>query len=235
MTNMTNKCYVIPVRYQCSADCPFCITKAYAPLDAREALRPDTVFENSLAQVADRATFEVTGGGEPTLNPHLGSIIARVRAVAGNPFVKLYTNGAHLAKIYGVDELNVSRMAAADDENARAMRFRKRPPALRTIVAHWRTLGVKRIRLSVALTRNWIDSPDKLSAFIADTSPFVDSYVVRPLYPGSPLMKSLYVEPFNDFDDDRVQFDLESCALRPNVILASDGRLYKDFALTHAL
>ncbi len=229
------KCYVMPVRYQCSADCPFCITKAYAPARMREALRPDARFERSLAEVAERRVFEVTGGGEPTLNPHLGTIIRRIRTVAGNPTVKLYTNGAHLVDVRGIDELNISRAAAGDEENSAAMRFRSEPQPLRTVVAHWRGLGVERVRLSVALTRGAVDSPAKLRALIDDTSDIVDAYVVRPLYPGSPLMDSLYVEPFKDFSDERVEFDLSSCALRPNVILGSNGRLYQDFALTEVL
>lgn len=234
MTRPSVKCYVIPIRYRCSAECPFCITKSYRPAEIREALRPDQTFGQSVASAgaAGAHVFEFTGGGEPTLNRHLDALIRAVRSGVSQSRVKLYTNGAHLVQVSGVDEVNISRAALGDSANASAMKFRKPPPPLVDMVAHWRERGATRVRLSVALTRGGIDTPGKLYELVEHTHDFVDAYVVRPLYPGTQLMTALYVRPFIDFAHPTVELDLESCASRPNLVLGSDGRLYEDFALS---
>lgn len=232
-TDAVRKCYVIPVRYQCSAACPFCITKSYSPAKIRETLRLDAAFYRSVSFIRDAGVrvYEFTGGGEPTLNRHLADLVAAVRASAPTAYVKLYTNGGQLPRISSIDEVNISRAVLDDVANATAMRFRRPPPSLVEIVSHWRARGVGRIRLSVPLTRDGVASPQDLRRLVDGTDTLVDGYVVRPMYPGTPNVESLYAAPFA-FEHPKVELDLESCAMRPNLVLGSDGRLYEDFALS---
>ncbi|MFH1802390.1 MAG: hypothetical protein ABH864_02965 [archaeon] len=92
------KVYVVPSEF-CDAACEVCISRLREPhgrfMDAGR-------LEGVLVNVGEIERIEITGGGEPTLNPQIGEII-RVCA-SKQEDVKTYTHGAHLK---GVENLGL--------------------------------------------------------------------------------------------------------------------------------
>ena len=230
---MNSKCYVVPTRLACNADCWFCSAKQYSIQSGVEVMPPDDRFQANLDVLgaAGIRRLELTGGGEPFLNTRLSDIISSIRIHSPVSYIKLYTNGSILRQIVPVDELNISRAHWNDSVNQAIMRFANHAvPTLETSVAFFRGLGCKRVRLSIALMRAGIESPEDLDEFVRRTGGFVDEYVVRPLYPITPSVDERYRD--FEYNSDRVVFDREACChVAEPLIWAADNKFYNDWSL----
>src|SRR5207302_1934609 len=92
------KCYILPVARVCNARCSFCATREYAPAVATEFLKPDARdLRILLASLVSNGvnTFEVTGGGVPTLHTEIRALLRVLRGL-GPTRLRLYTNGSRL-------------------------------------------------------------------------------------------------------------------------------------------
>lgn len=110
------KLYVVPTKRKCNASCGFCIT-SFRDLKGREFLEVGDL-EKSLDMQIDK--IEITGGGEPLLNPDIGKII---QVCSQKAHTQLYTNGvlAETADLEGLDLLCISRAHNDDKINQRIM------------------------------------------------------------------------------------------------------------------
>lgn len=218
--------YVIPVKYQCNADCTFCITEeaklhpSFANI--KEWLKPEAVAEFCQKFAALRIKeLEITGGGEPFLNPHLQQIISIFKTAWPSVYIKLYTNGFLLKPIADVDELNVSR---AHDDTARNNEvFRaKSPVALAETIAYFRPM-VAKLRIQTPLLLGCIDTAEKAIEMI-ERHPLVDQFVFRPLFSKVNRDKNRYIG--FSVAHPRAKNDVtgDYCGDRP--VFTSNGKLY---------
>jgi molybdenum cofactor biosynthesis enzyme MoaA len=226
------KCYVLPVKSACNAHCKFCATISYGSHLKKELMLPNSGFD-VIARKLGRAgvkRYEITGGGEPTLNPHLATIVSKLRSEADASYIKLYTNGQRVPKVSSVDEVNISRVHWSDQINERFMKFRQPIKPIREIAAAYKSMGVFTVRLSVPLIEGAIDSVEKAMELIDITSPYIDRYVFRPLYDNTPD-KDLQRIDF-DIHHARAEVDRDACGdMRGNPIWAPDHRLYVNWTL----
>lgn len=214
------------MKYECNADCTFCITEEAKLHPSFSAVKEWLTAENT-------ATFcqqffklhlkelEITGGGEPFLNPNLQQILNHFKATWPDLKVKIYTNGFLLKPLYGLDEVNISR--AHDDTLKNNEVFRtKHPIDLSKSIAFFRPL-TRTLRVQVPLMRGYIDTPEAAAALI-ERHPLVDQFVFRPLFSKVAREKDKYVNfpviharAKNDTTGDY-------CGDRP--VLASNGKMY---------
>jgi pyruvate formate-lyase activating enzyme-like uncharacterized protein len=227
-----DKCYVVPISLACNADCTFCASKSYGLNKVREVMPLNSEFDSVLVRLMELGInrFEITGGGEPTLNPQLDHIIKYIRASSKSLFLKMYTNGQRIVEIEPIQELNISRVHWNDEINERYMKFRQPIVALRNIAVAYRNMGVHSIRLSVPLIKGAIDSSAKMLELVERTSGYIDRYVFRPLYldtpPGQLDTVDVHVE------HPLIEIDRAACGHnRPNIIWAPDHKLYSSWRM----
>lgn len=120
-----DRCYFIPVKSECTANCPFCVTKKQFDLTKNNLPQKldFQTFMNQVPQYISRLNefnyIEITGGGEPFLHPQIFDFISFFNEI--NLKIKLYTNGSirnsiPTKKIF-VDELTLSKMSFDDLKN----------------------------------------------------------------------------------------------------------------------
>ena len=230
-----NRLYVIPVKYECNADCTFCITeeaKLHPAFSAvKEWLTPESTeaFCQQFAKLKIKEV-EVTGGGEPFLNPKLQQILNHFKEAWPDLKVKIYTNGFLLKPLYGLDEVNISR--AHDDTVKNNEIFRtKHPIDLTRSIAFFRPL-TRTLRVQVPLLKGYIDTPEAAIALI-ERHPLVDQFVFRPLFSKVAREKDKYVQ-FSVIHP-RAKNDVtgDYCGDRP--VLASNGKLFWDWNYTREI
>lgn len=229
---MLDKCYIVPVQKSCNCDCVFCISKSRNYDKENEILKVDNNFIENIKLLKKREIkkFEITGGGEPLLNPNIESIVNIIKEIIPDSYIKIYTNGFILKTISGIDEVNISLVSNNDVINNLFMNPKNDNSFIKRITYYRKNYPLSKLRLSIPLIKGGIDNIDKLNKLIADTSCFVDEYVVRTLYPHSLIYEYGYVEfPVEDKrviyekDNDVSDFD--------GLILWSDNHFYKDFNL----
>lgn len=229
---MLDKCYIVPVQKSCNCDCVFCISKSRNYDKENEILKVDNNFIENIKLLKKREIkkFEITGGGEPLLNPNIESIVNIIKEIIPDSYIKIYTNGFILKTISGIDEVNISLVSNNDVINNLFMNPKNDNSFIKRITYYRKNYPLSKLRLSIPLIKGGIDNIDKLNKLIADTSCFVDEYVVRTLYPHSLIYEYGYVEfPIEDKrviyekDNDVSDFD--------GLILWSDNHFYKDFNL----
>lgn len=229
---MLDKCYIVPVQKSCNCDCVFCISKSRNYDKENEILKVDNNFIENIKLLKKREIkkFEITGGGEPLLNPNIESIVNIIKEIIPDSYIKIYTNGFILKTISGIDEVNISLVSNNDVINNLFMNPKNDNSFIKRITYYRKNYPLSKLRLSIPLIKGGVDNIDKLNKLIADTSCFVDEYVVRTLYPHSLIYEYGYVEfPIEDKmviyekDNDVSDFD--------GLILWSDNHFYKDFNL----
>lgn len=243
----SRKCYVIPVARACNARCTFCATETYAPetdIEVLPLVGLQSVVERLIAYGVN--SFEITGGGEPTLHHKLTEIIEIIRCF-GAVKIKMYTNGIRLPSNPGIDELNISRASSDEMANQIIMKLSwKMPETISETIARARRLGYKRVRLSVPLVKGGVSSLDSALILTRKFSPIVDGIVFRPLYPATPSRQDLLPQIDRDptawlpnlvaaargmNSNCEIEVDSVGCFRSAQLILASNLKLYSDWSL----
>lgn len=229
---MLDKCYIIPVEKLCNADCTICISKSRNYNCGHEMLEVNDNFCEKLQLLARRGIkkFEITGGGEPFLNPNLDKVIELIKYFIKDAYVKVYSNGNILKNVGSIDELCISVFHYDDILNNSFMRV-KNPVPLIEKLKFFRDINPNmKLRLSVPLHKGATDSECELDKLIDLTKDYVDEYVVRTLYPGCNDYEKGYVD--FDYSRENVVFErLNGLDDFDGVLLWSDGELYTDWSL----
>lgn len=240
-----NKCYVIPVAKVCNAGCVFCATDVYAPAYINEMMQLEGLaakLRQLVAAGVDR--FEVTGGGEPTLHPKLGTVLQIIRAEAPSAVIKLYSNGSRIRYFAEIDELNISRCAVSAERNQELMHIAGGSPELGELLRRVRSWGYPYVRLSVPIIRGGVETVHDAVHFVRSVEELVDCIVFRPLYPATPERES--VSPEVDPEpwerklssvaaSCRVEVDSLGCFRSEQLILSSDLRLFGDWSMSRPI
>lgn len=140
------KLYVMPTKTKCNGSCDFCITD-FRDLKGKQFLSIGNL-EKGLEGL-DLDKIEITGGGEPLLNPNITGIINKC---AEKAFTQLYTNGG-LAEKTDLGNLNVLCLSRAHYDNKRNQEIMGVEYDLESIQR--RNLPIK---FSLLLHRSGIDS-----------------------------------------------------------------------------
>ncbi len=226
------KCYVVPTQKSCNANCVFCISKERNYDKINEFLDVDDSLIDTILLLKSRGIkrFEVTGGGEPLLNKDISLILKTIKKIIPDSYIKLYTNGNILLDNLEIDEINISLTHNDDEINNKFMRVSKYIPLIEKLEFYHSKYPFIKLRLSLALIKNGIDTIPKLENFILLTEKYVDEYVVRTLYPGTNNRDDCYIDI--NYEHDKVVFkrDNNTNDFKGN-ILWSDGCLYTDWSL----
>lgn len=223
------KCYVVPIQKACNCDCTFCISKTRIYDKEESVLKLDDRFIENIYRLKKHGVtrFEITGGGEPFLNPDLDKIVLAIKRIIPNSYIKLYTNGNILRRIEGIDEIDISVVSDNTDINNQFMKGNN--ISLQEKLEFFKRDNVK-LRLSVALIKGAIDTKEKLDGFIDRTKGYVDEYVVRTLYPNTPQLEQLYVD--FDYEHEKVVMEKSNDVGEfEGIILWSDNKFYRNWSL----
>ncbi len=108
------KVYVIPTEQACNGKCDFCISKFRRPISS-EFLDPTKL--EKLEKFRNIDQIEITGGGEPCLNPRIDEIIEKCLKISKT---RIYTNGTLNSKNKNI-EICISRIHYDDGINEKLM------------------------------------------------------------------------------------------------------------------
>lgn len=165
------KIYVIPSEV-CDADCRVCISRLREPhgvfIDAGE-------LEKALDRLERIDRIEITGGGEPTLNPQIRELIEVCASKQED--VKMYTHGAHLKTVRGLERLKELCVSAAHYNPADNERLMGLNPDL-NFLKEW----PGRKKFSLLLQRGGIDDVGGLKNYLGWAKGFVGKVVIRQLF-----------------------------------------------------
>lgn len=231
---MITKCYVIPTQKRCNCNCDFCISKQRSYNKNQEFLIPDKKLIETILLLKERniRKFEITGGGEPFLNNNLQEIIDLVKGIIPDCYIKLYTNGNILKPIRNIDEINISVVHYKQDINNSIMHANKSYDIITKLKYFKEQLPSSKIRLSIPLMKNGIDTKEKLDEFIKLTSFLVDEYVVRTLYPGTKDQENKYV--YFEYNNPLVIIEKDLDVKNfDGLVLWSDGNIYSNWQLNN--
>lgn len=229
------KCYIIPTE-KCSCDCTFCISKS-RDYDNKLELSQDRPFlktkEDILMTLKLRGInrFEITGGGEPFLDKDLNQKVALIKMIIPNAFIKIYTNGNHLKKIIGLDEINISIAHYEDEINKKIMRPKGNyVPLIDKLTFFKENYPNAKIRLSVPLLRDGINNEEEIKKLIENTEQFDVDYVIRTIYPNTPNYEERYVDA--DYYHPRIKYERDNdVGDFEEIIWWSNNELYADWQL----
>lgn len=229
---MSTKCYVIPIRMACNADCLFCSSRFREQRFSGipEVMPVNASFQGLLNRLASEPVlrYEVTGGGEPFLHRELQAIVDRIRLAIPSAHIKVYTNGHIFRRLDGINELNIS--VAHWDISVNSDIFRlSAPRPLISILEFFSPGRAYRLRLSVPMVRGGIDRPNKAMEMIRRTSSYVDGYVFRPLFPFTPLRTELNGE--FDIQHPMVELDRGACAHEDILLWMPNNKAYTNWTL----
>jgi molybdenum cofactor biosynthesis enzyme MoaA len=240
------KLYVIPTETLCNAKCEFCITKARKHIDS-EFLEPEKL-EKKLKKLKGVYLIEITGGGEPLLNPHIEEI---TRICCSKADTKLYTNGkkmhAHYALTHRIKELCISRSHQDDKINESIM-------GVSYSIDEIFKNTTSQIKLSLMLDKEGIRTRKGLMEYL-NWAEFIGAYkvVVREMSQPMQIKKrfvsaekmqektaplliesSFLGNQLYKFNTLLVEFDSCACRLnRETYILRSDANIYTDWDSIH--
>lgn len=227
---MIEKCYIVPVQKKCNCNCQFCISKVRNYDKTEEFLIPNSEFERNIKLLKQRGIkkVEITGGGEPFLNPNLAQIISTIKRYIPDSYIKLYTNGNRLLKLDNVDELNISVVHYDTNINNRFMNPANGLDIMTKLKFFKENMPHTKIRLSIPLLKGAIDTKEKLEEFIKLTNNYVDEYVVRTLYPKTKNKDEMYID--FPFVHPKVIFERDNDVTDFNgLIMWSDNKVYSDW------
>ena len=244
------KLYLIPVEKLCNASCGFCITDSRKTSDKEfiDIGDLDKIIRSFVHQEIEK--IEITGGGEPTLHPHLNEIID---ICSSKTKTQLYTNGStFLRKIKNLDELEylcISRTHYDERENERIMGIKQDISYIK--------LGSTPIKLSLILLKSGINKRKEILSYLHWAEKFAKKVVIRQLFQhDDPFYQEKFKEEFvsteklaGDLNLDykimnngnrtfrinnlEVEIEQRSCACEiSNLVLHADGKLYKGWGQT---
>lgn len=223
---MKKRIYFVPVKTACNADCSFCITKTQEQKIAHmpQLLTDTKQFADTLRSLSRIGIdeFEITGGGEPFLHKSFQLLIDMIKSRFLNSYIKVYTNGFILKEIYGIDELNISRVHWDSTKNNEIYQSVYQNN-LMDALDFYRPL-VSKIRLNIVMMKGYIDSEEKLRELINKTEDYVDTYFVRTLFSQCDLEKSKYVN--FSCDHPKVKYDATGDYCGTQAVIGQDGKLY---------
>lgn len=230
------KLYVIPVESACNASCPYCVNQfrnlGNSFLDVGE-------LEKCLIQIGKLDAIEITGGGEPTLHPKIGSII---KLCADKTRTQMYSNGATLDLLSfdvlkRLNPLCISRAHYNSEKNEQIMGVKYLDKIFSS--------GLN-IKFSAILYKSGIDFPEEVEKYIGWARGKAKKVVFRPLFEDvnySSDVKSKFVSldsfakyfgfsiqqgknvqmTLNGMD---IEFEVRSCSCEnKDPILHADGKL----------
>lgn len=230
---MIKKVYVILTKNNCNANCKFCITNTRDYGDRPQFLKADESFENTLKNLQKIGVqkFELTGGGEPLLNVDYQKIIDTIRKYFKNSYIKFYTNGYKCLPIKNIDELNISAVGLDTNQTNHIICSPSYKP-LQKILEFYKNENYKK-RISLLAVKCAIDSEQKMAEFVDKTQKYVDEYVVRTTYIGTPFYQELHTD--FEYTHPKVVWEKDMCACQSNdtAILFTDNILYSDWNLNH--
>ncbi|MFH1637128.1 MAG: radical SAM protein [Candidatus Woesearchaeota archaeon] len=147
------KAYVLPVENACNGSCNFCITR-FRKFTQKKMLQPAKLEKIIRDIKIDK--IEITGGGEPTLNPNIGDII---KICSKKAPTQMYSNGSfgYFPEIDYLSCLCISRHHYDAGENKRIMGLDYDLSKLEFKVP---------LKLSLLLLRSGIESLDELENYL---------------------------------------------------------------------
>jgi len=228
--NNKNKCYVVPVQKTCNLRCFFCSTKIY-PYNKQEIMVIDEKFFKNILMLKKKRTnyFEITGGGEPFLNPQLQEIIDKIRENFPQAFIKLYTNGRIRHKYCGIDELNISAVHW-DEKVVQAICGGYGTYSLIETLSYFRDNYSNQIRLSIPMLNKGIGTAKQAKYIIEITKKYVDKYVFRPM--NTFVAEHETMSASFELDMKNVEIDKEFCSCNEIDLWFSDNELYRKWDLS---
>ena len=89
-----------PAKKQCNFDCLYCELAAAAPVDAQDSVVEVSTIINELKEHlnSDIDVITITANGEPTLYPHLDTLINELDKIKNNTQTLILTNSSNLTK-----------------------------------------------------------------------------------------------------------------------------------------
>lgn len=224
------KCHILPTTFVCNADCVYCYRHAYDYSGFPPFLRVSANITKNIETLRFHHIdkIEVVGGGEPTLNPDLITILEMIIAEYPGCYLKMFTNASKLIAIPAIDEVTIHRAHWDPEVNQRVMKFNQSPADMEVAAEFYRGRGVKKVRLSVPMVKGATDSPDKLEKLVKLTESFIDVYKVGALSPNTPNYEQFYQE--YDYSHPKVDIDRKH-SYQKAVVWAADNRFYSSYEL----
>ena len=180
-------CSVLPVRLACNCHCPFCFSKSsISALRTDKAdwtrLNVERFYKYSKERGAKRLV--ITGGGEPLLKADACVDLIRRGSIYFDE-IALFTNGTFLDRTLaqklmdaGLNYICYSRHHYNDTQCRKLMGDAS--PAIEEFVENCRGLT---IRATCVMTKNWIDTPEKVHEYIRRLSEFgVEQFTFKHTY-----------------------------------------------------
>lgn len=235
---MKKRIYFHPVRYKCSANCSFCITKERYTRDSSfpEFLNMNSEkYTKSLDFISENfQEIEITGGGEPLIHKNICNLLVKLKIYCPKIYIKLYTNGMQLIDIPEIDEINVSRVHENNEKNKQIMKNSSNN-FLNEILEFYRT-KCKKLRLQIPLLKNYYDSINEIKKLTVKYSSLVDVFMFRELFPNCSRSKNLFVELNSlKFEDKKIKWDDNSKECEEYPILYTDGNIYNNWTFEKKL
>lgn len=227
------KCYIIPME-KCSSNCTFCISKSrdyQNKLSNKEEPFIKNVDDILITlKLRGVKNYEITGGGEPFLDQNLQDKINLIRKYIPDAYIKIYTNGNHLQKLTGLDEINISIAHYNDAQNINIMRP-KTYVFLKSKLSFFKeNYPNTRIRLSVPLLKNGINSNDEIKNLIETTKVYDVEYVIRTIYPHTPNYDDNYVDV--NYEHPKIKYEKDNAVGDFDEIIWWDNdELYANWSL----
>jgi len=232
------KLYVIPTERVCNAHCNFCITNS-REFSGREFLSVGDL-ESALKKF-ELDSIEVTGGGEPILNPIIREILEM--CIEKTP-TQIYTNGVHAKKILDLDlsYLCISRSHQDSEINREIMGINYDERQIFD--------SGQRVKLSLVASNSGVhDYSGLMDYFDWAKQNKVIKVVVRQMFDETlpEVFEREFVSTeklardfdckekdgnlFTDYHGMNIKFELRSCACEfNNPVLHADGIIYKGWS-----
>ncbi|MFA6777992.1 MAG: radical SAM protein [Bacilli bacterium] len=229
------KCYVIPTE-SCTCDCTFCISKSRDYHKKLISCNDNPFIENAegilnTLKLRGIKKFEITGGGEPFLDKNLSNKVSLIKTIIKDSYIKIYTNGNHFQKIDGLDEINISIAHYDDDTNKTIMNPKIYIPLIDKLTLFRNNYPNLKIRLSIPLLKEGINSEEDIKKLIEITEEFGVDYVIRTIYPNTPNYQEKYVNV--NYDHPRIKYERNNdLSGFKEIIWWSNNELYSNWSLT---
>ncbi|MDD4407108.1 MAG: radical SAM protein [Bacilli bacterium] len=228
------KCYIIPTE-SCSCNCTFCISKSRDYKNKLKASKDNPFLENAkdilnTLKLRGIKNFEITGGGEPFLDKNLSHKISLIKTIIQDAYIKIYTNGNHLHKINGLDEINISIAHYNDEINKQIMNPKIYVSLIDKLTFFRNNYPDLKIRLSIPLLKEGINNEDEIKKLIEITEKFDVEYVIRTIYPHTPNYEENYVNV--NYNHPQIKYERDNDVSDFNeIIWWSNNELYANWSL----